>query len=225
VNDQLIKKLTIEFIGPFALCFMGIGAIALTGGLDIVAVALAHGLAIGLCVMAAGHISGGHFNPAVTTAMIATRRIDPQTGALYIVAQLAGALAGTLVIFMTFPNSLRDPVNDGVPAVSAGFSNGNALVAEIVTTFFLAFVIFGTAVDRRSSKAIPGLLIGLTISMGILATGSVSGAALNPARWFGPAVAGGHFDNFWIWIVGPIVGAVIAGLLWNDVLMKDEPEA
>ncbi|MDQ2682265.1 MAG: aquaporin [Chloroflexota bacterium] len=222
MDGQLTKKLIVEFIGTFALLFMGIGAIALTGGTDIVAIALAHGLAIGLLIMAAGHISGGFFNPAVTLGMVAARRMDVPTAGLYIVAQLLGALAGTLAIFMTFPNEMRDTVRDGVPAVGAGFSSGNALVAEIVTTFFLVFVIFGVAVDQRSAKGINGLVIGLTISIGILATGAVSGAALNPARWFGPAVAGGHWDDFWIWIVGPIVGGILGALVYHDVLMTGE---
>lgn len=222
MDEQLVKRLIVEFVGPFALCFMGIGAIVLTGGSDIVAIALAHGLAIGLLIMAGGHISGGFFNPAVTIGMVVTRRIDPATAVAYIIAQLAGALAGTLVIFMSFPSEMRDAVNDGVPAVGAGFSSGNALVAEIVTTFFLLFVIFGVAVDQRSAKGVNGLVIGLTISMGILATGSISGAALNPARWFGPAIAGGHFDDFWIWIVGPIVGAALASLLYHDIILAGE---
>jgi aquaporin TIP len=222
MGEQLMKRLIVEFIGPFALCFMGIGAIALTGGQDIVAIALAHGLAIGLCIMAAGHISGGFFNPAVTVGMIVTRKVNPQVGGLFIIAQLLGALAGTLVIFSVFPESVREAVGDGVPAVGAGFSNGNALIAEIVATFFLLFVIFGVAIDNRTTSGINGLVIGLTISMAILATGSVSGAALNPARWFGPAVAGGHWDNWWIWIVGPILGAVLGALLFNDILLAGE---
>ena len=95
-------------------------------------------------------------------------------------------------------------------------------MAEIVTTFFLVFVIFGVAVDQRSAKAVGGLAIGLTISMDIFATGAISGAAMNPARWFGPAIVDGHWDDFWIWIVGPIVGAVVAAYLFNDVLMAGE---
>ena len=226
MDDQLFKRVVVEFFGVFALCFMGIGAIVMTGGtggtVDLVAVALAHGLAIGLMVMAAGHISGGHFNPAVTIGMIATRRIEPATGGFYIVAQALGALAGTLAVLATFPEAMRDLVNLGVPAVGGGYSTGNALVAEIIATFFLMFVIYGVAVDQRSAKAVGGLAIGLAITMDIFATGAISGAAMNPARWFGPAIIGGHWDDFWIWIVGPIVGAVAAAYLFNDVLMAGE---
>jgi aquaporin Z len=223
LDDQLFKRVVVEFIGPFALCFIGIGAIVMTGAKDasdLIAIAFAHGLAIGLMVMAAGHISGGYFNPAVTIGMMATRRIDAQTGGIFIVAQLLGALAGTLFILATFPEAMRDAVNLGVPAVGSSFSSSNALVAEIVTTFFLLFVIFGVAVDQRSAKGVGGLVIGLTITMDIFATGAISGAAMNPARWFGPAIVGGHWDDFWIWIIGPIVGAVAAAFLFNDVLLS-----
>jgi MIP family channel proteins len=222
MDGQLLKKAIVEFIGTFSLLFMGIGAIVMTGGTNLVAIAFAHGLAIGLLIMAAGHISGGFFNPAVTLGMLVTRRLSAYDTVVYIIAQLLGALAGTLFVIAAFPQSMRDAVNLGVPAVGAGYSTGNALIAEIVTTFFLIFVIFGVAVDQRSAKAVGGLAIGLTITMGIFATGAISGAAMNPARWFGPAIIGGHWDDFWIWIIGPIVGAVVAALVFNDVLLVGE---
>lgn len=215
----MLKNLVVEFLGAFALCFMGIGAIILTQNSNIVAIALAHGLAFGLMVLAAGHISGGHFNPAITTAMLVTRRIDPRTAALYIVAQLAGATAAAGVLTATYRDVERNAVNLGLPAVGKNLSSGNALVMEIVLTFFLVFVVFGTAVDNRTPKIISGLAIGLTITMGILAGGAVSGAAMNPSRWFGPAIVQGDFTDFWIWIVGPVVGGVLAGVLYNDILL------
>lgn len=217
----LAQKLIVEFIGPFALCFAGPAAIVITGGGDLVAIGLAHGLAIGLMIMAAGHISGGHFNPAVTVAMIATRRIDTTTGGAYIVAQLLGGLCGAIAVRLTTEETLRNAVQLGVPAVGLGHSNASALFMEGILTFFLLFAIFGAAVDPRSSKSIAGLVIGLTITMDILAGGAVSGAAMNPARWFGPAVVQTQFDDFWIWIVGPIAGALVAAFIYNDVLLKD----
>ncbi len=223
MSQHLYKRAIVEFIGPFALCFMGIGAIILFSG-DIVAIALAHGLAIGLCITGAGHISGGHFNPAVTVGMMATKRISPNEAVVYIGSQLLGAVAACIVLLAAFPSELRDAVGFGIPAVGGGFSSGNALVAEMVTTFFLVFVIFGTAVDQRSGKAITGLAIGLTITMDILGTGGISGAAMNPARWFGPAVVDGNFTDFWIWIVGPIVGALVAAFLWSNILLNQDEE-
>jgi len=218
-RDGLSRKLIVEFIGAFALCFAGPAAIVLTGGENLVAIGLAHGLAIGLTIMAAGHISGGHFNPAVTIAMMATRRIDVPTGGAYIVTQLLGGLTGALGVRLVTDETLRNAVQLGVPAVGSGHTTTNALVMEGILTFFLLFSIFGTAIDPRSSKSIAGLVIGLTITMDIYAGGAVSGAAMNPTRWFGPAVVQTQFDNFWIWIVGPIAGALAAAFIYNDVLL------
>jgi aquaporin Z len=222
MDARLTKKAIVEFIGTFALLFMGVGSIVMTENSNLIAISLAHGLAIGLPIMAAGHISGGFFNPAVTIGMWVTRRIDTYGAIVYIGAQLLGALAGTLFVLAAFPETARDAVNLGIPVVGAGYTSSNALVAEIVATFFLMFVIYGVAVDQRSAKGAGGLAIGLSISMGIFATGAISGAALNPARWFGPAIVDGNLDDFWIWIIGPIVGAVVAALIFNDVLLAGE---
>jgi aquaporin Z len=229
-DSALLRKLIVEFIGPYALVFMGVGAIIATGGDNLVAIALAHGLAIGLMITASGHISGGHFNPAVTIGLLVGRKIDPVTAVGYIIAQILGGVAAALTLLAVYPSQLRDAVGFGVPAVNKNFpvgsdmhslSSTNALVAEIVGTFFLMFVIFGVAVDQRSNKSIFGLAIGLTITMGIFAVGAVSGAAFNPARFLGPAVVDGSWDDFWIWIVGPIAGAVLASLLYTLVLYPE----
>jgi aquaporin TIP len=220
VNDRdMVRALVIEFLGPFVLTFIGVGAIVATGGQNLVAVALAHGLAIGLMVMATGHISGGHFNPAVTIAMFITRRIAASRAVAYIMVQLAGALAGAGLLTLCYRDLERNAVNLGVPAVGVNFSAGNAFVMEIVLTFLLVLVIFGVAVDGRTPKAISGLCIGLTITMDILAGGAVSGAAMNPARWFGAAVVQQEWSDLWIWWAGPLIGAVIAGVLYNDIIM------
>ncbi|MCC6314742.1 MAG: aquaporin, partial [Thermomicrobiales bacterium] len=210
----MTNEAIVEFLGTFALIFFGVGAIILTQGGNIVAIALAHGLAIGLMIMAVGHISGGHFNPAVSIAMVATGRMEVFRAGVYIVAQIVGGVAAAGALTLVFPdlgNFGRNNIgiNNGVPMVGDGMSVGNALVMEIILTFFLMFVIFGMAVDWRSPKAIAGLVIGLTITLDILAGGVVSGALMNPARFLGPAIVQQDFTNFWIWIVGPIVGALI----------------
>jgi len=228
-NRDWLKLAIVEFLGPFTLVFAGVGSIILTQGQDIVAIALAHGLAIGLMVAALGHISGGVFNPALTIGLWAARRIDSSRAIMYIIAQMLGALAGAAALTLTYldVDRNRDAVNLGVPAVGRALttdhalSAGNALVMEIILTFFLMFVVFGVAIDTRSmGRGIAGLAIGLTITMDILAGGAVSGAAMNPARWFGPAVIQGDFSDFWVWIVGPIVGAVVAAVVYNDVLLS-----
>lgn len=219
---DLTKQLIVEFLGPFALCFAGIGAIIATGGQNLVAIALAHGLAIGLFITAAGHISGGHFNPAVTLGFLAARRIEAYQAGLYIVAQLLGGFFGALVVRLCYPEDAVDLVNGGIPALGTvgewSVNAGQALVMEIVLTFFLLFVIFGSAVDGQTGRWVAGLAIGLIISVDILAGGAVSGAAMNPARSLGPQILEGEFADFWVWIVGPIVGGVAAALLYNEVL-------
>jgi len=219
---DLTKQLIVEFIGPFTLCFAGISAIIATEGADLVAIALAHGLAIGLMITAAGHISGGHFNPAVTLGFLAARRIALSHAGLYIAVQLLGGFAGALVARLCFPDVAVEAVNGGIPALGtvAGVtvSTGQALVMEIVLTFFLVFVIFGAAVDGKTGRWIAGLAIGLIITMDILAGGAVSGAAMNPARALGPQLLEGDLANAWVWIVGPIAGGLAGALLYNDVL-------
>ncbi|MEA2512571.1 MAG: aquaporin [Thermomicrobiales bacterium] len=229
-NREWTKLAIVEFLGPFALCFMGIGAIIQThlngGSGDIVAIALAHGMGIGLLVAAAGHISGGVYNPALTIGLLVTRRIDRQRAIVYIVAQCLGGLAacGALTLVYRDVDRNRDGVNLGVPAVGANHSVWNALGMEFILTFFLMFVVFGVAIDNRTGgRAVAALAIGLTITMDVLAGGAISGAIMNPARWIGPAIIQGDFSDFWIWIVGPVAGAVVAAVIYNDVLLAGTP--
>ncbi len=216
-----VRSLIVEFIGPFALTFAGAGAIIATAGKDLVAIALAHGLAIGLMVAAAGAISGGVYNPALTIGLLVAKKLDAAKAGMYIVAQLLGAFVAALCLKLVFPQAMIDAVKFGVPAIGTGFGVGGALFIEIVMTFFLMFVVFGTAVDERGPRAIAPLAIGLTITMDIFFGGGVSGAAMNPSRWFGVALAGGLFANWWIWWVGPIVGAILAAAIYAYVLEDD----
>lgn len=216
-DRELMRQLVVEFIGAFALMFFGGGAIIL--GADLLAVALAHGLAIGLMVAAAGHISGGLYNPALTVGLMVTGRMPPQRGVAYIVSQCVGAVVAALALTAIFDGSQIDAVNLGVPMVAERYEVTAALLAEIIGTFFLMYAVYGTAVDSRGAKAIAPLVIGLTITIGVLAIGPVSGAALNPSRAFGPALVQGEFTNHWIYWVGPIVGAVLAALLYHHLLM------
>jgi aquaporin TIP len=211
------KALIAEFLGVFALCFAGLGAIAATQGENLVAIALAHGLAIGLSVLALGAISGGHFNPAVTFGMLITGRINIANGLAYWVAQLLGGLAAAFFIGAIYGTGA---VAGGVPAPGANADMIKALMMEIFLTFFLVSVIFGTAVHGSYSFA--GLAIGLTIVMDILAGGAISGAAMNPARALGPAIVGGEWNAHWVYWVGPLVGAGLAALLYDFLYNKDE---
>jgi aquaporin TIP len=236
--DDRIRQAIVEFIGPFALMFIGGGSIIVTqqllGGVgqptdaaSLVVIALAHGLAIGLMVAAAGHISGGVYNPALTVGLVAARRMPVDRGVIYIVSQLAGAVVAALALKAIFPTSQVDAVKLGVPVVGGTYEVGAALLAEIIATFFLMYVVFGTAVDPRGAKTIAALAIGLTITIDILAIGPISGAAMNPSRAFGPALVQGEWTDHWIYWVGPIVGALAAALLYNEIIMpgRSVPQA
>jgi aquaporin Z len=223
---RAIAVYVVEFIGPFALTFIGAGAIILDQVLhrdatDLVSIALAHGLAIGLMVAAAGHISGGHYNPAVTIGLLATRRIKPAVAAGYIVAQLLGALVAAALLKAFFPADAVNTVQLGTPALGRGVDPVAGTIIEVILTFFLMFTIFGTAVDTRGPRGVAPLAIGLTISMDILAGGPLTGAAMNPSRWFGTAIVQGFLDNWWVYWVGPIIGALIAALLYHYVLLDE----
>jgi aquaporin TIP len=203
-----------EFVGTFTLIFIGGGA-GIASGHDIVAVALANGLAIGIMVTNLGHISGGHFNPAITLGFVVTRRIAPVLAAVYWVAQLLGAIVAALLLRAVFPH-----IEGAVPH-APGISDGKALLVEIVLTFFLTWAVFATAVDARGAfKSIAGLAIGLTITMDVFMGGPLTGAAMNPARAFGPELVSGFWGEAWIYWVGPAVGSLIAAVAYEWLYLR-----
>jgi MIP family channel proteins len=168
-------------------------------------------------VSAAGHISGGHYNPAVTAAFVATGRLPGGHGAAYVVAQLAGASLGAFFLTASFPETVRKAAMLGTPALTSGLSPGTGIVIEAILTFFLVFVIFGTAVDARGPRAAGGLFIGLVITMDFLAGGPLTGAAMNPARAFGPALFASAWTNQAVYWVGPLVGGILGGWVYHSV--------
>ncbi len=217
------KALIAEFIGTFTLIFIGVGAIAAdhstAGALGLTGVALAHGLAIGVMASAFGAISGGHFNPAVTIALWSAKKIDAANTVGYIIAQCLGAIAAAFLIKMSVPMEALSTINMGTPALGLGVTPSMGLVTEIILTFFLVLVIYGTAVDARAPK-VGGLFIGLTVALDVLMGGPVSGAAMNPARHLGPALLGGGMQNAWIYWVGPILGGIAAAQIYKTQLEK-----
>jgi MIP family channel proteins len=227
VPEEALRRGVAEFVGAFTLLFIGIGSIVTASRIhdpSLIGVALAHGLAIGVMVSALGHISGGHFNPAITFAFLVTRRIKPGLALIYWAAQLAGATLGALLVQQLLPRASSDAVELGVPAIGHGVNAGAAFGLEAILTFFLAWVVFATAVDPRGTfKSIAGLAIGLTITMDILFGGPFTGAAMNPARAFGPQLIGDHWANGWVWYAGPIVGATVAGLLYELLYLRPMP--
>lgn len=214
------KPCVAEFVGAFALTFVGAGAIVATGGGNLVAIALAHGLAIAVMVTALGHISGGHFNPAVTVAALFTKRIQPEMGFLYIMFQLFGSAFGAFLL-MAGTGDLWRATTLGTPQVSAAITAPNAVVIEAVLTFFLVFVVFGAAIDGRNAmKPVAGLAIGFTVAMDILMGGPLTGAAMNPARAFGTALFSRTWDDQVVYWVGPILGGILAGVVYDTAFLQ-----
>lgn len=229
------QRLISEAVGTFTLIFIGAGSIiasdlvglqtgtfgAGVGGAGLLMIALAHGLAIGVMVSAVGHVSGGHFNPAITLAVWVTRRIGSGAAAAYIVTQLAAASLGALALRLLIPGVLWGPSNIGAPAVTQGIQDWQAIAIEAVLTFLLVWVVFATAIDPAGSFGkIAGLAIGLTIAMDIMMGGPFTGAAMNPARSFGPAIVSGELTGMWVYFLGPIIGGTIAALLYDLGILK-----
>jgi aquaporin TIP len=220
----LMQQLLSEFLGVFALCFIGILAITHGGPVgagDLVGVALAHGLAIAVMVAAFGAISGAHFNPAVTVALLISGRIPATQALLYIVFQLIGGLAAAWLLMVLFGAQC---VAAGTPALGGSVSPLTAIALEAVATFFLAYVVLGTAVDGRAPRGIFPFAIGLTVCLDILAIGPLTGAAMNPARVFGPALIGHVEGGQLVYWVGPLLGALIAALVWAALRPREIPE-
>jgi len=219
VEYDALRRGVAELIGTFALIFIGVGSIVFVQSSGLVGVALAHGLTIAIMASAVGHISGGHFNPAVTFAFLVTRRIVPSLAAVYVLAQLAGAVLGALALRALFPGGAN--LDQGVPVVNDAIGVAQGLGLEALLTFFLVWVIFATAVDPGGAfKSIAGLAIGLTITIDILAAGPLTGAAMNPARALGPELVQGVWDDFWIYLVGPCAGAAVAALAYEWLYLR-----
>ena len=220
-----------ELVGTFAFFVIGAGAIcadAYSGGkVGLVGVALAHGLILSVMISAFGAISGGHFNPAVTIAFAVVGRVTAAQAAVYVVAQLIGAvLAGLLlrVIFAeVFPEAVTGPAHLGTPGLGQNVSFGTGVLVEAVLTFFLLLAIYGTAVDERAPRTIAGFGIGLTVGLDILMGGFLTGAAMNPARTFGPAVGAQYWDNHLVYWIGPLAGAIVGALLYERVFIDRTP--
>ncbi|MFN3531717.1 MAG: MIP/aquaporin family protein [Candidatus Brocadia sp.] len=211
-----------EFVGTFALIFIGAGSVCAdyylvksgSQGFGLLGIAVAFGLVVVAIAYSFGYISGAHINPAVTVSMVVLNRMDAKTGFLYIVSQLGGAIFGGYLLKMLFPAAMA--VNLGTCALGSGVTILQAIIMEAVITFFLVFVVYATVIDKRATPALAGLAIGLVVLFGVMVGGAISGGSMNPARVFGPALASGHFDNHYVWWVGPIAGGVLAGLVYEN---------
>jgi aquaporin TIP len=223
--ERLGRAVVAEFVATFALIFIGAGAVIQynAGKLDLTGVALAQGLVLAIMVSITAHISGGLVNPAVAISLWVTGKLPSVRTVALIVAELAGAVAGAYLLKFLVPAAQFDAGGAGAPALGDGIAVGKGILIEAAATFLLVYAVFGTSVDQWGPFAkTAGFTIGLVIAFDIMAFGPYTGAAMNPARWFGPALAGGLWDNWYVWVVGPIAGGIIAGVLYWAVFLRDE---
>ena len=214
------RALAAEVVGTFFFFTVGAGAILTDvqskGQVGLLGIALAHGLALAIAVSIFGSISGGHFNPAVSLALAVGRAFPWSRVLPYSIAQLVGGVAAGLFLRVVFPESVQQAAQLGTPFVASGISEPVAAILEAGLTFFLALAVFGTAVSPTAPK-IAGFGIGLTVLADILVGGPLTGAAMNPARYFGPAIAALSFPNWWVYLAGPLAGGAIGGLVWRGL--------
>jgi len=228
MSNQLAPKLVAEFIGTFAFVFIGAGAAAVIGdgvGLPgIAAIALAHGLAIMAFAFAYGPVSGGHMNPAVTIGVVAAGAMDTITAIGYVLSQLAGGIAGALLLRIVLGGTATGL---GTPALAHNLALGGVsltvtpmagFIIEAVLAFFLVTVVLSTAVAGRAGSLAP-LAIGMTLTFNILMGGALTGAPFNPARALGPMVATGRFTDAWLYLVAPVVGAIVAAAVHSSLVL------
>jgi aquaporin TIP len=221
---SLFRRSLAELLGTFALVFIGAGSVASKyfpeATYGIFGVAVAHGLVLAVMVTALMGISGGHLNPAVTLGLVAVRRTELKTGLAYIVAQLLGAVLAALMIKAVYPAGVVRPIALGTPTIANTVQLPQAILMEGVMAFFLVSAVFGTCINPGAPR-LGGLGIGLALMFDILVGGPLTGAAVNPARAFGPALISGQWVGHMVYWIGPIVGGILAALLWEYVLLRD----
>lgn len=225
MNLTTLRPVVAEFVGTALFVFLGAGSVvvnASTGGaVGPIGIALTHGVALAILVSATMNISGGHLNPAVTAALYVARKVDGKTVAWYVAAQLAGALLGAALVKGLLPPGYVTTTSAGATRLAADVTFGQAIWIEAVLTFVLVSAVFGTAVSAQAPK-IGGFGIGLAVFVGAVVGGPLTGAALNPARAFGPAVVAGELHGQVVYWIGPLIGALVAGVLWRLVLLPKD---
>ena len=215
-----------ELVATLLFVFLGAGSVVATGAMTngdltverLIVIALAHGLAIVLLAYATANISGGHINPAVTFAAWITKNITTTRAVMFVLAQLVGAAAGAALLLVVLPDA--SDTNLGAHALGPGVSVGMGLVMEIVVTFVLVFVIFATAVDSGGMGNMAPLAIGLAVLVDHLLAVSVTGASMNPARSFGPALVAAEWADHWIYWIAPLLGGALAGMVYQFSFMN-----
>ena len=225
---SLLRRSVAEALGTFGLVFIGVGSIAAKYFPDansgLLAVAFAHGLALAVMVTITMRISGGHLTPGVRLGLLTARRTTACTAAAYIVAQLIGAVLAALLIKWVYPPGVTHATLLGTPSLGTTVTLGRGVAVEAVLTFFLVSAVFGSCVNPNAPK-VGGFAIGLVLVADILVGGPLTGASVNPARAFGPALVAGQWVAHVVYWAGPILGGIAAGLLWEYVLLPKREHA
>jgi len=222
-----------ELVGTFILVYGGtavaVGAILArpTAGAayDSLAIALAFGLALAAVVAAVGHVSGAHVNPAVTLGMAATGKFPWKYTPVYIGAQLVGAVLAAFATWLTFGAAARSEANLAATYPAQGVGDLQAFIVEVLITFILVFVVMAVATDDRAPAAIAPIAVGFALAVGVFIAGPVTGGAVNPVRALGPMIVAGDLTSAWLYILGPIVGGVLAALLYDRTMAETEAPA
>ena len=218
------KKYIAELVGTFALVFIAAGSLCAdfslrqigAQGLGLLGTSIAYGVVVTAVIYAISYISGSHVNPAVTISFWLTKRMEPNTAVMYIVSQIAGASLAGLALKILFPDALHT-LYLGTSMLAPGVTVARGILMEFIITFLLVFTVYGTLVDRRASSGFAGVAIGLVVLFGSLIGGTISGGAANPMRVFGPAIASGQFAHHYVWWIGPILGGIAAGFVYDKV--------
>lgn len=222
---SLWRRLVAEAFGTFGLVFVGSAVVVVNAfpnaAYGILGIAVAHAFVLAIMITVTMNISGGHLNPAVTFGLLVARKIDLRTALPYVAAQLAGAVLGALLVKYAIPSNVGRVLSYGTPVIASSITLGQAITIEAVLTFFLVSAFFGTLVSPDAPK-VGGFGVGLVLLFAILVGGPLTGAALNPARAFGPALVSGNWLGQAVWWVGPLLGGLAAGLLWKLVLLPRE---
>ncbi|XP_006647103.1 aquaporin NIP1-1 [Oryza brachyantha] len=222
VSVPFIQKIIAEIFGTYFLIFAGCGAVTINqsknGQITFPGVAIVWGLAVMVMVYAVGHISGAHFNPAVTLAFATCRRFPWRQVPAYVLAQMLGATLASGTLRLMFGGR-----HEHFPGTLPAGSDVQSLVLEFIITFYLMFVISGVATDNRAIGELAGLAVGATILLNVLIAGPISGASMNPARSVGPALIGSEYRSIWVYIVGPVAGAVAGAWAYNLIRFTNKP--
>lgn len=217
-----------EFIGTFMLVLFIALAVSLTtkealGFADFVLIGLVHAFALAVLVYAVGGTSGAHFNPAVTSTLLALRKIGPADALIYVLMQLAGAVAAVLVCkVLLLDEGAAANYGAATPSPLIDGKASAAFLCEIIGTFTLMWAIMGVAVNPRGERAIAGWVIGMALGLAVMCFAALDGASFNPARWFGPAVVSGTWTAAWAYIAGPIAGAALAGFVYKLIVLDPQ---